>query len=121
MAVAAAIVALVSLPWATALLSTRSTEMSGPSTRPVQFVLVAPDARSVSLVGDFNDWDAAASPLREGGEGVWSVVLPLSRGAFNYSFLVDGDEWRADPLAPAAPDDFGRPSSVVYVSLESMP
>jgi 1,4-alpha-glucan branching enzyme len=72
-------------------------------------------------VGDFNDWDGGASPLREGGDGVWSVVLPLSRGAFAYSFLVDGDEWRADPMAPAAPDDFGRPSSVVYVSPESAP
>ena len=35
-----------------------------------------PDAREVSLVGDFNGWDAAATPLARGEHGVWSVFLP---------------------------------------------
>jgi len=87
------------------------------ATRPVQFVLVASDAQSVSLVGDFNDWDPSASPLERGEGGVWSVVLPLRTGQFTYSFLVDGREWRADPAAlRAAGEDFGRPSSVLLVA-----
>lgn len=90
--------------------------LQGAATQPVQFVIVASDARSVSLVGDFNDWDPRAVPLERGEGGVWSVVLPLRSGQFTYSFLVDGEEWRADPAAPLAPgDDFGRPSSIVLV------
>jgi hypothetical protein len=86
-------------------------------TQPVQFVIVASDAATVSLVGDFNDWDPGAAPLERGEGGVWSVVLPLRSGQFTYSFLVNGEEWRADPAAPrAGGEDFGRPSSIVLVA-----
>lgn len=81
----------------------------------VQFVLIASDAQRVSLVGDFNDWDPQATPLTPGAGGLWSVVLQLARGRFSYSFLIDEREWRADPNAPYGADDFGRPTSVVYV------
>jgi len=97
---------------------------AGPSPAPggaadttvVQFVLVAPGATSVSLVGDFNDWDAAVTPMRPVRRGeIWSVTMPLSPGRHRYAFLVDGERWLADPSAPRAPDDFGAPSSVVTV------
>lgn len=88
---------------------------------PVQFLLAAPGARSVSLAGDFNGWNPGVTPLTPGADGVWSVVVPLQRGAFAYSFVVDGREWRADPVTPAASDDFGRPSSIVYVSRDTRP
>ena len=83
----------------------------------VQFVLVAPSARSVSLVGDFNDWDPAAMPLREAADaGVWSVTVPLSTGRHQYVFMVDGNRWTLDPAAPRAVEDsFGTPNSVITV------
>ena len=82
----------------------------------VQFVLVAPGAKSVTLVGDFNDWDAAATPLRATASGAWLVALPLVPGRHRYAFVVDGARWIADPAAPPAPDDdFGSPGSVVTV------
>jgi hypothetical protein len=85
-----------------------------------RFVLVAPDAKQVTLVGDFNDWDRSATPLvpvAAGGQGgVWTVDLPLTAGRYSYAFLVDGHRWTPDPAAPrAVGDDFGRPSSVVTV------
>jgi hypothetical protein len=84
-----------------------------------RFVLVAPSAASVALVGDFNDWDPARTPMQAadaGTRGVWSAVLPLSPGRYRYAFLIDGAQWRADPNAPAALDDgFGAPSSVLTV------
>lgn len=88
-----------------------------PGTRAVRFVLVSPDARSVHLVGDFNDWSPAATPMaHRGPDGRWSVVVLLPDGRYAYSFLVDGARWTPDPQAPPAPgDDFGRPSSLVYV------
>jgi hypothetical protein len=85
-------------------------------TTVVEFVLVAPHAATVSLVGDFNDWDAATTPMRPIRNGsIWSVTVPLPAGRHRYAFLVDGSRWLADPAAPRAPDDFGAPSSVVTV------
>jgi hypothetical protein len=81
----------------------------------LQFVLVAPQAKSVALVGDFNDWDPARSPMQT-AHGVWATVVRLAPGRYRYAFLVNGVEWRADPAAPPARDDeFGAPSSVVTV------
>jgi hypothetical protein len=87
----------------------------------VQFVLVAPQAATVALVGDFNDWDPGRTPLRvTAGGGVWSVNLPLRPGPHQYAFVVDGKEWRPDPAAPrAVTDDFGAPNSVIIVGGKS--
>lgn len=85
----------------------------------IQFVLVAPGAATVSLVGDFNDWNLSATPLVRGagdGAGVWSVTVPLESGRYRYSFLVDGTTWLQDPNAvPTLEDEFGRPASVLTV------
>lgn len=85
---------------------------------PMQFVLdgrEVPTAATVSVVGDFNDWDAQAAPMvRE--SGAWTITLPMAPGRHVYAFVVDGERWVADPRAPRAPDaDFGRPGSVVIV------
>jgi Carbohydrate-binding module 48 (Isoamylase N-terminal domain) len=98
---------LMSHPWS------RGREASGADL--LQFVLVAPHAASVSLVGDFNDWDPNRSPMHT-AQGVWATALRLAPGRYRYAFLVNGTEWHADPAAPAARDDeFGTPSSVVTV------
>lgn len=84
--------------------------------RPVQFVFVAKDARIVTIAGDFNDWNASATPLRRAGtDGVWSIVLPLQPGRHLYSFVVDGRRWVPDAEAPRAPEDEFGESSVVLV------
>lgn len=80
------------------------------------FVLHAGTARSVTIVGDFNDWDPDATPLTDTGDGTWSVVLRMRPGMVRYSFLVDGTEWRADPRGVPARSDYGRPTSVAFIS-----
>jgi hypothetical protein len=81
-----------------------------------QFVLVAPEAASVAVVGDFNDWNFSATPLtRQAGDGVWWVTVPLQPGRYRYAFVVNGESWRSDPNEPAAEDEFGRPNSVVTI------
>jgi hypothetical protein len=87
------------------------------STRPIELRLSAP-ASQVVVVGDFNDWDPAATPLRPGNEGgTWRVELRLPPGRYRYTFLVDGRRWVPDPAEPrAADDDFGAPTSVLTVS-----
>ncbi len=83
----------------------------------VKFVVVAPQAVHVSLVGDFNNWDPTATPMeRTPTGGTWSVIVPLSAGRHEYSFVVDGKQWIPDPSAPLAPvDGLGAPNSVVLV------
>lgn len=82
-----------------------------------RFVFVAPDAKQVAVVGDFNGWDTDSTHLvRHAGDGVWTVDVPLRPGRYDYAFYVDGERWVADPAAPpAVGDTFGRPSSVVTV------
>jgi Glycogen recognition site of AMP-activated protein kinase len=84
---------------------------------PTQFVLDAPRASQVALVGDFNAWDAADTPLmRDPASGIWTVTVRLVPGRHTYAFMVDGATWTLDPRAPSAQDpDFGTPSSVVLV------
>jgi len=85
----------------------------------VQFVFVAPKARRVAVVGDFNDWDLVASPLTAAG-GVWSGQLDVPFGRHDYAFVVDGERWVRDPNAPQAPaDEFGAGYSVLVVDENS--
>lgn len=82
----------------------------------VRFVLVAPYAMRVSLVGDFNGWNASTMPMRRSADGqAWLLEVPLPPGRHVYAFVVDGDV-TADPAAPRAGDDFGVPSSVILVT-----
>ena len=82
---------------------------------PTQFVYDG-RARHVMLVGDFNNWDAHATPLeREPGSTLWSVTVPIQRGRHVYAFLVDS-VWTVDKRAPVARDpDFGVTGSVILV------
>jgi hypothetical protein len=82
----------------------------------VKFVVLAPNAGKVALVGDFNDWDETRSPVMQADKnGLWSVTLPLSVGRHLYAYVVDGT-WIADPNAPAAGDGLGHLNSVKVVT-----
>lgn len=88
----------------------------GETVHVVRFVLAAPGARTVTLVGDFNAWAKEATPLATAAApGVWTVSVPLSPGRHEYAFIVDGERWVVDPLAAVVTDDFGTESSVVTV------
>jgi len=112
-ALAAGVVAVVTV----GMLRSRPETVAGNESIPVQFVLVAPEARSVTVVGDFNNWGLGDTALvAENHNGVWSVSAPVPAGVHRYAFLVNGKQWVADPTAPrAAGDDFGQPSSALVV------
>lgn len=82
----------------------------------IRFVIVAPAASRVSVVGNFNGWDPLATPMErlEGGDA-WVRDVVLDPGRHAYAFFVDG-AIHVDPSAPrAAEDDFGIPSSALVV------
>jgi Carbohydrate-binding module 48 (Isoamylase N-terminal domain) len=96
--------------------SPASVAASASSRSPQRFVIVAPSAASVHLVGDFNEWDPVALPMRRRGNGsAWEVEVPLAPGHYTYAFVVDGKLARDPSAAQAAGDDFGSPSSVLLV------
>lgn len=82
-----------------------------------RFVLEAPGARKVCLVGDFNDWKLCEVPMvRDAASGQWVAELTLPRGRHQYMFVVDDRQWETDPHADARVDDgFGNQNAVVFL------
>jgi 1,4-alpha-glucan branching enzyme len=70
----------------------------------VQFAVWAPNARSVSVVGDFNEWDPRRNAMRVlGSSGVWEIFVPQAREGHLYKFLIKTQDGRVlektDPFA----------------------
>ena len=42
----------------------------------VRFAVWAPNAKAVSVVGDFNDWDSRRHPMRLRSGGIWEIFVP---------------------------------------------
>jgi 1,4-alpha-glucan branching enzyme len=58
--------------------------------KPVNFVCFAPEAKQVTIMGDFNDWDPEAHPMKRQPDGAWTIGVPLNHGHHHYQFVVDG-------------------------------
>jgi 1,4-alpha-glucan branching enzyme len=84
--------------------------------RTTSFVCNAPQAQSVSLVGDFNQWNAASHPMKQMPDQAWLLMLELKHGHHRYAFLVDG-QLTLDPRAQGITrNDKGERVSLVPVS-----
>jgi hypothetical protein len=64
----------------------------------VEFRFYRPEARSVSLTGDFNDWSRVSLPMRMGSDGWWRCQLRIAPGCYHFRYLSDG-EWFLDYAA----------------------
>jgi 1,4-alpha-glucan branching enzyme len=58
--------------------------------RAINFVCNASQAKTVSLVGDFNQWNPAAHPMKQMPDRSWLLMVELKHGHHRYAFLVDG-------------------------------
>ncbi len=84
--------------------------------RAVNFACIAPQAKAVSLVGDFNNWDPAANPMKQMTDRSWLITMELKHGHHRYAFLVDG-VLTLDPRAQGITrNDKGERVSLVPVS-----
>jgi len=81
------------------------------------FELHAPEAHRVELLGTFNDWQAGEIVLTgPDASGHWEASVDLPAGRHEYVFLVDGEEWVADPkVGLSRPDGFGRENTVITI------
>jgi Glycogen recognition site of AMP-activated protein kinase len=84
--------------------------------RPIVFEFDAPQARSVQVLGDFNQWSRDASVMERGDDGRWRLATMLPPGRYVYAFLIDGQRFERDPQRDAIEDrDFGVPGSELLV------
>ena len=89
---------------------------SRKTTRPVRFLCSEKNAQRVTLMGDFNQWNAESHPMERQFDGVWRLELELDHGHHRYLFNVDGN-LALDPKAQGTEEvDGGGHVSVVAVS-----
>jgi 1,4-alpha-glucan branching enzyme len=92
-------------------------------TRPVckvTFTLpkeAASEAKTVCLMGEFNDWSRDATPMKRRTNGDFSVSIELETGrSYRFRYLIDGckfeNDWEADRYEP---NPYGGQDSVVEV------
>ena len=87
-----------------------------PTLSAAPFTYIDRNAKSVAVVGSFNDWDASANVLTLTSDSVWSTNILLAPGRYEYQLVVDG-KWIQDPAAQrSANSDFGAANSVMNVS-----
>lgn len=102
------------------LISTRNSQGPlGEREGMAQFVGQFPGARSVEVVGSFNNWSRGLLHLRDDDhDGIWHAAAVLPAGQHEYMFVIDGERWVTDPLAGRFVDDgfgSGRENSVLIV------
>jgi chromosome partitioning protein len=91
-----------------------------PALREVFVRFADNQAGDVRIAGDFNGWvpDKGVRSVieAENGARVWTKILQLPPGTYQYRYVVDG-EWREDPdNGNTAPSPTGRLNSVLVVT-----
>ena len=113
LALAAGLATVLLLPWS------NGGPTPGVALGIANFVGHFPGARSVEVVGSFNDWSRGTLHLSDDDhDGIWHGAAVLPAGPHEYMFVVDGERWVADPLAGRYVDDgfgAGQQNSLVIV------
>ena len=84
-----------------------------------EFRFYRPDARKVSLAGDFNHWRTVELPMRRDPDGYWTAGLRLANGTHKFRYFADG-QWFCDYAAFGIEYGPFGPDSVVEVSVKAM-
>jgi hypothetical protein len=77
----------------------------------VYFTLVAPGAKEVFLVGDFNNWNPTVEKMYRSGD-TFEISLYMVEGSYRYKFVVDG-KWIVDPDNPGYNPAKGSPLTLI--------
>ena len=90
---------------------------TGRSCRVTFYLPAAVGAETVSLCGEFNDWDPASHPMGRKKDGTFYTSLYLDAGrSYRYRFLLDGERWENDWEAETyVANEHGTEDSVISV------
>ena len=96
---------------------TKTPAKTGATTKVTFEVPSDVEAKSISLCGDFNDWNREATPLTQRKGGRWTATLTLAQGrSYKFRYLIDGQRWENDNGADEYVDNgYGSKDSVVSV------
>lgn len=84
--------------------------------RKIKFEFSAPEAKEVSLAGNFNQWNTQANPMKKDTKGIWKATLSLEPGQYEYRFFVDG-HWENDPsCSSCVANEFGGQNCIRVVA-----
>lgn len=82
-----------------------------------KFLFRFPDAKTISLVGDFNNWDANQNIMKKNDDGIWSVDVEINYGYYRYKYLIDSLFLLNDPFANMyIPGDNGELYSLLIIN-----
>ena len=83
----------------------------------VTFSIEAEEAKKVSVVGSFNDWNAKKAPLKKLKNGIFKGTIDLEKdNTYEFKYIVDGNYVNDDAADAYAWNDFaGADNSVVTV------
>ena len=93
----------------------KTTQKSTEKRKKIMFSFCSENAREVSLLGDFNEWNPNSHPMKKTANGEWQKALMLKSGTYEYKFKVDG-EWRMDDKNTLTCDNcFGTKNNFVLI------
>jgi 1,4-alpha-glucan branching enzyme len=85
------------------------------SRKLVPFVARIPNAKAVSVTGDFTTWSEEGLPLSKSENGDWQIMLKLVPGEYQYRLRVDG-QWQDHAQAQKrVPNPFGTQNDLLTV------
>lgn len=94
---------------------TKKKEVTTKDVRKIRFSFTDPEAKTVSVAGDFNQWDIFSHPMKKNKNGIWSISVPFPLGQFEYLFFVDG-QWVFDPNCDCSVGNtFGTENCLIVV------
>src|SRR5206468_5894760 len=90
----------------------------------VAFIVFVPNAKRVSVVGDFNFWDGRRHAMRVRGNGFWEIFVPQAKIGDHYKYEImaaDGQmlPLKSDPVAFAA--ELRPRTASIVVDLDAIP
>lgn len=86
-----------------------------PQLNEVGFSVLAPEAKEVYIVGDFNEWKLDTTSRMEHDNGTWKKKMDLTPGKYRYRFVIDG-KWTEDAGNPSkAMNPYGTLDSLIEV------
>ncbi|NEO88062.1 MAG: 1,4-alpha-glucan branching enzyme [Spirulina sp. SIO3F2] len=83
----------------------------------VYFAVWAPNARNVSIIGDFNNWDGRLHQMRKRGNGSWDLFIPEVKAGVHYKYEIKN--WEGHMYQKADPYGFAhevRPKTASIVA-----
>jgi len=79
------------------------------------------EAKSAVVLGEWNGWNADATPMKRGKDGSWSATVTIATGRpYRFRYLLDGRHWANDEGADAlVANQFGSEDSVLSLEGET--